>query len=175
MEAAAGIAQEMVDLSVRVKVDMRDHLTPGYKFNDWELRGVPIRIEVGPRDVQSGSLPVARRDRRGKEGKRSVARGGLAQEIPALLREIHRALLQRAAEFREGHTRDVANMEEFREAIAGGFARAAWAGDSNEEERLKEETKATLRCIPFEQPSTPGPCFYTGRPAKQMAIFGRAY
>ncbi|MFN8467440.1 MAG: proline--tRNA ligase [Caldilineaceae bacterium] len=175
MEAASGIAHELGDLGVRAKVDMRDHLTPGYKFNDWELRGVPIRIEVGPRDVQSGSLPVARRDRRGKEGKRTMARGSLAHEIPTLLTEIHRTLLQRAADFREAHTRDVAHLEEFREAIAGGFARAAWAGDCNEEERLKEETKATLRCIPFEQPPMPGRCFYTGRPANRVAIFGRAY
>ena len=84
-------------------------------------------------------------------------------------------MLQRATDFREAHTRDVGSYEEFQEAIAGGFARAAWAGDSSEEERLKEETKATLRCIPFEQPSTPGRCFYTGRPANQVAIFGRAY
>ena len=82
-------------------------------------------IEVGPRDVLSGSLPVARRDRRGREGKQSVARGGLAQEIPALLREIHGALVQRAAEFRERNTHDVTSYEEFQEAIAGGFARAA--------------------------------------------------
>ena len=175
MAAATAIEQELTDVGVHVKVDLRDHLTPGFKFNDWELRGVPVRVEVGPRDVQNGSVPVARRDRRGKEGKRAVARGGLAHEIPALLRDIHAALLQRAADFQAANTRDVTDYQAFREAVAVGFARAPWAGDSDEEARLQEETKATLRCIPYEQPSTPGRCFYTGRPSRQVAIFGRAY
>ncbi len=175
MEAVTGIERELAGLGVRTKVDTRDHLTPGYKFNDWELRGVPIRIEVGPRDIQNGSLPVARRDQRGKEGKRAVALNSLGNEIPALLKAIQSALLQRATEFREANTRDVANYDEFKEAITVGFARAAWAGSNDDEARVKEETKATLRCIPFDQPSQAGKCFYSGKPANQVAIFGRAY
>jgi prolyl-tRNA synthetase len=120
-------------------------------------------------------MPVARRDQRGKEGKRAVALNSVGNEIPSLLRDIQSALLQRATEFREANTRDVTDYEEFKEAIACGFARAAWAGSNDDEARVKEETKATLRCIPFDQPSQPRRCFYSGRPANQVAIFGRAY
>jgi prolyl-tRNA synthetase len=175
MEAVAAIEREVVDLGVRTKVDMRDHLTPGYKFNDWELRGVPVRIEVGPRDVQNGSVLMARRDQRGKEGKRAVARSSIGSELPGLLKGIQAALLQKAANFREANTRSVTNYAEFKEAIECGFARAAWAGSSDDEVRVKEETRATLRCIPFVQPLQPGRCFLTGKPAERIAIFGRAY
>jgi prolyl-tRNA synthetase len=175
MEVVASTALELSDLGIRTKIDAREELTPGYKFNDWELRGVPVRIEVGPRDVRSGDLQVSRRDQGARAGRRSIARGSAAGEILALLKDIHAAMVERAIALREANTRGVGSYDEFKEAVTTGFARAPWAGNSDDEARIKEETKATLRCIPFDQPSSPGRCFFSGRPANQIAIFGRAY
>lgn len=175
MEAAGSIRRELAELGVRTKVDSREQMSPGYKFNDWELKGVPIRIEVGPRDVQNDTVVVARRDRRGKEGKQLVPRAGLSRLVPSLLQEIQENLLARATRFRDEHTYDVASYAELQEAVAKGFARGWWAGDGEDEKRIQEETKATLRCLPLEQPEGRGTCFYTGKPAGRVAIFARAY
>ncbi len=175
LEAVGQITAELTAAGIRVKVDDRDNLTPGYKFNDWELRGVPTRIELGPRDLAKGSVALARRDVPGREGKAFVSREGLAARVTALLEEIHGAMLDRAAAFRDAHTHDVTDVGAFREVVQDGFARVWWAGDDVDEQRIKEETKATLRCFPLEQPGGTGRCFYTGAPATQVAIFGRAY
>ncbi|UCG26183.1 MAG: proline--tRNA ligase [Chloroflexota bacterium] len=172
---AGRIAKELRAADIRVKVDDREHLSPGFKFNDWELRGVPSRIEVGPRDVAKNSVALARRDRPGREGKQFVRQEGLTETVSQLLVEIQAAMLEKAQQFQDEHTYEPANYGEFKEAVKKGFARVWWAGDNDDELKVKEETKATIRCIPFEQPEGGGTCFLTGRPASQMAFFARAY
>ncbi len=160
---------------VRIKLDDREGFSPGWKYNDWEMRGVPLRLEFGPRDIANEQVMVARRDVPGREGKTILPLAGLEETIPALLAEVQQAIYQKALDFRESHTWDVKTYDEFKEAVQHGFARAWWAGDSDDEARLKDETKVTLRCIPLEQPGGSGDCFYTGREATEIAIFGRAY
>ncbi len=175
LAAAESIHQQLSDLGIRSKVDLREQLSPGFKFNDWELKGVPTRIEIGPRDVQNGTLVVARRDQRGREGKQSISRDQLAAVLPELLRQIQQNLLDKATQFRDEHTSTPSNYDEFKQAINHGFARVWWAGSSADEKRIQEETKATLRCLPLEQPAESGTCFFTGQPARQVAIFARSY
>ena len=167
--------QKMLKGKVRVKVDLSEN-TPGWKFNEWELRGVPVRMEIGPRDVQNNSVVLVRRDNRVKE---PVPLEALETRLPALLEEVQKALFQRAAEFRANNTYYTDSYEEFKEIIAQkrGFVRVKWAEDSAAELAIKEETKATLRVIPFDQPEggVQGKCFYTGKPATCEAIFARAY
>ena len=167
--------QKMLKGKVRVKVDLSEN-TPGWKFNEWELRGVPVRMEIGPRDVQNNSVVLVRRDNRVKE---QVSLEALETRLPALLEEVQKALLQRAAEFRAENTHYTDSYEEFKELIAEkrGFVRVKWAEDSAAELAIKEETKATLRVIPFDQPEggVKGKCIYTGKPATCEAIFARAY
>ncbi|MBE2222316.1 MAG: proline--tRNA ligase [Anaerolineae bacterium] len=175
LEATNRIQQELVAAGIRVKVDDRENLSPGFKFNDWELRGVPARIEIGPRDVEKNSVALARRDVPGREGKQFVSQEGLGQTVADLLVEIQQALLDRATKFRDDNTHDVENYDDFKTAVSTGFARVWWAGDNADETRVKEETKATIRCFPIAQPGGSGTCFYTGKPADKIAIFGRAY
>jgi prolyl-tRNA synthetase len=175
MPVVSRIAKELAEAGIRLKVDDREHLTPGFKFNDWELRGVPSRIEIGPRDVEKNSVALARRDVPGRAGKQFVPQDGLANTVGDLLVEIQAALLEKATRFQEAHTFEPADYEGFKEAIKDGFARVWWAGDNDDELKVKEETKATIRCIPFDQPEGSGICFFTGRPADRVAIFGRAY
>jgi prolyl-tRNA synthetase len=167
--------QKMLKGKVRVKVDLSEN-TPGWKFNEWELRGVPVRMEIGPRDVQNNSVVLVRRDNRVKE---PVPLEALETRLPALLEEVQKALFQRAAEFRANNTYYTDSYEEFKEIITEkrGFVRVKWAEDSAAELAIKEETKATLRVIPFDQPEggVQGKCFYTGKPATCEAIFARAY
>jgi len=160
---------------VRVKVDLSEN-TPGWKFNEWELRGVPVRMEIGPRDVQNNSVVLVRRDNRVKE---PVSLDALETRLPAMLEEVQKALFQRAAEFRAENTHYTESYEEFKALIAEkrGFVRVKWAEDSAAELAIKEETKATLRVIPFDQPEggVKGKSIYTGKPATCEAIFARAY
>ena len=160
---------------VRMRVDAREHLTPGFKFNEWEMRGVPVRIEVGPRDVAQGTVALARRDRPGKEGKSFVPRAGIAVRVGETLVEVQQSLYERALKFREDHTYKPADYGEFKEAIECGFALTWWCGDPGCETSIKEETRATNRCIPLEQPGGSGRCIFCGRDARQKAIFARAY
>jgi prolyl-tRNA synthetase len=134
-----------------------------------------VRLELGPRDVTNHSVALARRDMPGREGKQLVSQDGLAGRVAALLEEIHHNLLARATAFLDARTHDVETYHDFQDAVAGGFARVWWAGSNEDELKVKEETKATIRCFPFEQPGGSGRCFYTGRPATQIAIFGRSY
>jgi prolyl-tRNA synthetase len=179
-EERASVLAEMTRLQAelgeyRVWADRRDGLTPGYKFNDWEMRGVPLRVELGPRDIAEGRVTLARRDRPGKEGKVSVPRGSASAEIARLLDDIQTALHARALEFREEHTFEPTDFAGFREAVERGFARVWWCEEADCETAIKEETRATSRCIPFEQPGGSGACIRDGRPATRQAIFGRAY
>ena len=167
--------EKMLKGKVRVKVDMSEN-TPGWKFNEWEMRGVPVRMEIGPRDVQNNSVMLVRRDNRAKE---AVSVDVLDTRLPALLEEVQRGLFQRALEFREKNTYYTDDYEEFKHIIADkrGFVRVKWAADSAAELAIKEETKATLRVIPFDQPEggVQGPAFYTGKPATCEAVFARSY
>ena len=167
--------QSMLKGKVRVKVDSSEN-TPGWKFNEWEMRGVPVRLEIGPRDVQNNSVMLVRRDNRAKE---SVSVDALETRLPLLLDEVQKALFQRAVDFREKNTHYTESYEEFKRIIAEdrGFVRVKWAEDSAAELAIKEETKATLRVIPFDQPQggVTGKCIYTGKPATCEAIFARAY
>lgn len=175
LTAVSHLKQTLIAAGIRVHVDNRDHLTPGFKFNDWELRGVPVRIEIGPRDVANNSVALARRDVPGREGKRFVSQDGLAQTVQQLLDDIQANLLARATKFRDDNTHDVTNYDEFQTAVQTGFAKGWWAGSNDDEQRVKEETKATIRCFPLKQPGGGGTCFYTGKPADKVAIFGRSY
>jgi prolyl-tRNA synthetase len=174
-EAAKKIRDQLVKADVRVKVDEREGQSPGFKFNDWEMRGVPLRMEIGPKDIAKGSVVLARRDRPGKEGKSFVSQDGIVTSVERLLAEIQKALLDRALAFRETHTSAPKNFDEFRQAVETGFAQSFWCGDSKCEEQIKEVTKATLRCLPIDQPGGTGPCIFCGQPSKESAIFGKAY
>lgn len=170
----AGLKAEQV----RFLYDNSEQETPGWKFNQYEMKGVPIRIEVGPKDVAKNQIVLVRRD------STDDAAAGRKQFIPAenapviiknLLEEIQSSLLRRAVEFREKNTIHVDNYDQFKKVIeSGAFIRAFWAGNGDDEARIQEETKATIRVIPFEQKEK-GTCFYTGKPADQIAIFARAY
>ncbi len=175
MEAVTRIKTELMADDIRVKVDDRDTVSPGFKFNDWELRGVPLRIEVGPKDVQKGTVALARRDKPGKEGKSFVPQAGLAGAVAETLQEIHASLFDRALAFRRANTHEPKDYGEFKDVMEKGWAHVWWAGDGEDEAKVKEETKATIRCIPLEQPGGAGTCFYTGQPARQKVIFARAY
>jgi prolyl-tRNA synthetase len=174
-EAAKKIREQLVKANLRVKLDEREGQSPGFKFNDWEMRGVPLRMEIGPKDVAKGSVVLARRDRPGKEGKSFVSQEGIAESVEQQLGAIQKALFERALDFRNAHTFEPKNLEEFRTAVEQGFARSPWCGDSKCEEQIKEATKATLRCIPMEQPGGRAACIHCGKPSNELAIFGKAY
>ncbi|MGC9041665.1 MAG: proline--tRNA ligase [Roseiflexus sp.] len=174
MEAVQRMTAEWKGL-LRFKVDDRDNLTPGFKFNEWELKGVPIRVEIGPKDIEKGSVAIARRDQPGREGKSFVPQEGLTARLAALLEEIQQALYRRALAFRETHTADVTTYEELKQQVERGFARCYWAGTMEDEKRIQEETRATIRCIPLDQPQQAGRCIYTGKETTQQVIFARAY
>lgn len=159
----------------RVKVDDRTEVTPGFKFNDWEMRGVPLRIEIGPKDVEKNSVAVARRDIPGRAGKSFVPQENLAAVVEQLLKEIHRSLLERATKFRDEHIYDPKDYEEFKEVVQHGWALSWWCGDGACEAAIKEDTKATTRCIPAEQPAGGGRCIHCGEPASEKAYFAKAY
>ncbi|GAC1401980.1 MAG: proline--tRNA ligase [Ktedonobacteraceae bacterium] len=167
--------QKMLKGKVRFKTDNSEN-TPGWKYNEWEMRGVPVRMEIGPRDAQNNSVMLVRRDNRVKE---SVSLDALEIRLPELLEEVQKALFQRAVEFREQNMHYTDSYEEFKQIIAGkrGFVRVKWAEDSVAEQAIKEETKATLRVIPLDQPAggVQGKCIYTGKPATCEAVFARSY
>jgi prolyl-tRNA synthetase len=175
LENAHRLRKELIDHGIRVKMDERDGMSPGFKFNDWEMRGVPLRLELGPKDVAKGSVVLARRDRPGKEGKAFVSQQGIAVAVSQLLEEIQKSLYDRALEFRKAHTVEPADYGEFKLAVEKGFALAWWCGGGQCEEKIKEETKATMRCIPLDQPGGSGNCVYCGKPAHEKGIFAKAY
>ena len=174
-ENAQRLRKELVDAGVRVKVDERDGMSPGFKFNDWEMRGVPLRIELGPKDVAKGSVVLARRDKPGKEGKSFAPQAGIGAAVTAALEEIQKALFDRALAFRRANTADAADYEELKKAVEKGFALSWWCGSGECEAKIKEETKATMRCIPLEQAGGEGKCVYCGAKAADKAIFAKAY
>jgi len=167
------ISRELKDF--RIKVDDRTELTPGFKYNDWELRGVPLRIEIGPRDVDKNTIVVAQRDIPGKEGKLFLSQENLDQQIGDLLNNFHNRLLDKATRFRDAHIFEPENYVEFKEVIQNGWAFSYWCGSEECETHIKEETKATTRCKPLTQHLSAGQCIYCGKPAQEKTYFARAY
>ncbi len=172
MEAVSRVRGQLGD--IRVKVDEREE-TPGFKFNDWEMRGVPLRLEIGPKDVAKGTVALARRDRPGKEGRSFVPQDQIQRLAAETLASIHTSLYERALAFRKANTHDPRSYDEFRQAVEGGWAFSWWCGDGACETQIKEETKATTRNIPLEQPGGSGRCIHCGKPATEKAIFAKAY
>jgi prolyl-tRNA synthetase len=175
LTAAERISSQLSEF--RVKVDMREGVTPGFKFNDWEMRGVPLRVEIGPKDIESGTVVLARRDMLGKQGKSSVPESGLADSVRELLEEIQANMLKKATAFLDENTHFVESYDGFKEELQekGGFIRVHWAGSSEDEALIKDETKATIRCLPLDVPEGKGKCFYTGEETETVAIFAKAY
>lgn len=158
---------------IRVKFDNRDTHKPGWKFAEYELKGVPLRIAMGPRDMENNTVELARRDTLSKE---VVSVDGLEDQVAALLDEIQTNLLNKAKDFRESYSYTSDDWEDFKAKIeAGGFVWAHWDGSSETEEKIKAETKATIRCIPLDQQEEEGKCVYTGAPSKGRVIFAKAY
>ncbi len=172
---AQRLRKELADAGVRVKMDEREGVSPGFKFNDWEMRGVPLRLELGPKDVAKGSVVLARRDRPGKEGKSFSPQEGIAAAVKQTLDAIQQSLYDRALEFRKANTAEPASYAQFKSAVDKGFALTWWCGSGDCEARIKEETKATMRCIPLDQPGGSGVCVYCGQFAVEKAVFARAY
>ena len=136
---------------------------------------MPLRIEIGPKDVAKGTVVLARRDKPGKEGKSFVPQEGLAVIVATTLVEIQKALLDRARAFRDANTKEPKNYDEFKAAVETGFASAYWCGKEQCETKIKEETKATVRCIPLDQSAGPGTCILCGQHSAEKGIFARAY
>ena len=167
------LADELKKLGIRVQVDASDKATPGFKFAEYELKGVPLRIAMGGRDLENGTVELARRDTLTKE---TVAFDGIVETIQNLLKEIQDNIYQKALNFRIENTREVDTWEDFKEEIKKpGFLLCHWDGTPETEEKIKAETKATIRCIPLEGDKTPGKCIYTGKPSAQRVIFAIAY
>ena len=157
-----------------VKYDNRDTHKPGFKFAEWELKGVPVRIAIGPKDLENGTVEVARRD---TKEKMALNMNNLENTIGDLLDKIQKNIYQKAFDFRAAHTTKVDSYEEFKELLdsKGGFLSAHWDGTSETEERIKDETKATIRCIPLNNEQEEGKCMVTGKPSRQRVLFARAY
>ncbi len=167
------LADQLKKLGIRVQVDASDKATPGFKFAEYELKGVPLRIAMGGRDLENGTVELARRDTLTKE---TVAFDGIVETIQNLLKEIQDNIYQKALNFRLENTREVDTWEDFKEEIKKpGFLLCHWDGTPETEEKIKAETKATIRCIPLEGDKTPGKCIYTGKPSSQRVIFAIAY
>ena len=167
------LADELKKLGIRVQVDASDKATPGFKFAEYELKGVPLRLAMGGRDLENGTIELARRDTMTKE---TVSFDNIVETIQSLLKEIQDNIYQKALNFRLENTREVNTWEEFKEEIKKpGFLLCHWDGTAETEEKIKAETKATIRCIPLEGDKTPGTCIYTGKPSAQRVIFAIAY
>jgi len=173
MEAVERIRKELSAL--RVKVDDRTEVTPGFKFNDWEMRGVPLRIEIGPKDLEKGTVAVSRRDLPGKAGKSFIPQANLLAQVAELLDSIHKSLYERALAFRQAHTHDPADYPALLAAVQDGWALSWWCENPACEAKVKEDSKATTRCLPLEQPGGEGKCIVCGAPAQRKVIFARAY
>ncbi len=175
MLAARRIRSELVSSDFRVVLDEREGMSPGFKFNDWEMRGVPLRIEIGPKDVAKETVVLARRDMPGREGKSFVPQAGLPDAVRQALNSIQGALYERALKFRQDNTLVPEDYAAFKSAVGKGFAYSYWCGSAQCEKSIKEDTKATLRCIPLEQAGEKGACIYCGQPAEEKAYFAKAY
>lgn len=179
------IADQLKALGIRVKVDTDEKYTPGYKFADYELKGVPVRLAMGGRDLENNTIEIARRDTQTKE---TISVDGIVEIVKNLLEEIQKNLLTKALNFRVANTREVNSYDEFKEELKkGGFLLAHWDGTAETEQRIKDETKATIRCIPLQdladgtnadiiaRASEPGTCMVTGKPSAGRVVFALNY
>ncbi len=167
------IADELKKRGVRVKVDTADNMTPGFKFAEYEMRGVPVRLAIGARDVEAGTIEVARRDTLTKE---TLPLEGIVEHLMQLLDDVQANIYQKALAYRVGNTRKCDSWEEFKVEIQkGGFLECHWDGTPETEEKIKEETKATIRCIPLDAKDEEGKCIYSGKPSHKRVIFAIAY
>ena len=173
-EKVAVFVKELRKKGVSVKFDDRDTYRPGAKFAEYELKGVPVRIAIGKRDLENGTVEIARRDTLAKQ---TVAQNDVVDFVSNLLEEIQDNLFQKAIDFREEHTTSVYNFEEFKTAIAskGGFVSAHWDGTEETEDKIKDLTKATIRCIPNDAKEEIGTCIFSGKPSSKRVLFAKAY
>jgi prolyl-tRNA synthetase len=173
-EVVKGIAAKLKTLGVSVKFDNDDKRKPGWKFAEYELKGVPVRLAMGPRDLQNGTVEVARRDTLEKS---VLPIEGIEAQIVKLLEDIQQNIYSKAFKFREENTTKVDDYEEFKRLLdeKAGFFLCHWDGTNETEARIKEETKATIRCIPLDAPEENGKCMVTGLPSTRRVIFARAY
>ena len=172
-DKVAEIVKRLKALGVSVKYDNSDNRKPGWKFSEYELKGVPVRLAIGARDLENGTIEIARRDTLTKE---TLPQEGIEQHIKNLLEEMQQNIYQKALDYRASATRNVDSYEEFKVEIEkGGFLMCHWDGTNETEELIKSETKATIRCIPLEGDKTPGECMVTGKPSTQRVVFARAY
>jgi prolyl-tRNA synthetase len=173
-EVALKIKKDLESRGISVKYDDRDTQRPGWKFAEYEFKGVPVRIAIGGRDLENGTVELARRDTKTKESR---AQEGLADHIQQLMEEIQENLYKKALAFRDQSIHKVDTFEEFKSVVdgKGGFVLAHWDGTPETEQKIKEETKATIRCIPLNNAQEEGKCVYTGKPSKQRVMFAKAY
>lgn len=173
-EVVEKMSKELRQAGLSVKFDNRDTHKPGFKFAEYELKGVPVRIAIGPRDIEQGTVEVARRDTKEKKSMKAM---DVAREIPVLLDDIQKNMYNRALKFREEMTTKVNTWDEFKNVIEGkgGFVLAHWDGSAETEAKIKDETKATIRCIPLDTPTEIGHCVYSGNPSAKRVLFAKAY
>jgi prolyl-tRNA synthetase len=173
-QVAKSLMKELRSRGIRVKYDNRDTQKPGWKFNEYELKGVPVRIAIGPKDVEKGTVELARRDTLQKE---FIATERVVETVVLLMDEIQQNLFRKAVDHRSANTTEVTSYEEFKAVLdsKGGFILAHWDGTSETEEQIKNETKATIRCIPLNGKKEEGKCMVTGKPSARKVLFARAY
>ncbi|MBW6500237.1 MAG: proline--tRNA ligase [Bacteroidales bacterium] len=173
-EKATEIKIRLEKAGISVKYDDRDNNKPGWKFADYELKGVPIRLAIGPRDLENNSVEIARRD---TLEKKTIPADSVYSVIPEMLEEIQKNIYNKALQFRNDNTFIVDDWNEFQNILdnQGGFIMAHWDGTAETEEKIKQETKATIRCIPFDAPEERGRCIYSGKPSERRVLFARAY
>lgn len=175
MKVANKIFSELKAAGIRLKMDDRDNVSSGFKFNDWEMRGVPVRVEIGPRDVEKGSVALARRDIPGRDGKSFVPQTNLAATVSGLLVDIQSSLLKKATAFRDANIHDPKDYAELKNVLADGWALSWWCGSKECEAKVKEDTKATTRNMPLDQPKGEGKCIVCGEKAEKKVYFAKAY
>ncbi|GGB72720.1 proline--tRNA ligase [Flavobacterium suaedae] len=173
-EEANELMKSLRKLGISVKYDNRDTHKPGWKFNEYELKGVPVRIAIGPKDLENGTFEIARRDNLTKE---IIAKDAVVEHVQNLLEEMQKALFEKALNYRAEHITEVDSFDEFKEVLEGkgGFISAHWDGTPETEDKIKELTKATIRCIPLDKKEEEGSCVLTGNPSKGRVLFAKAY
>ncbi len=174
LEKAEQIEQQLTDAGLSIHLDDDDTQSPGWKFNEYELQGVPLRIAIGPRDLENDNVELARRD---TQEKNIVPQAGLTERVQNLLDEIQTTLYEQALEYREAHTTRVNSYDAFKEVLEekGGFVLAHWDGTAETEARIKDETSATIRCVPLDREDEPGEDMLTGKPSDGRVVFAKAY
>ncbi len=174
-EKTAGMISELRAKGITVRFDDRDAFKPGFKFAEWELKGVPVRLAIGPKDLENNSVEIARRD----TGEKEIfsLEGSISEKVQALLDDIQNSIYDKALKFREENTTSVDSYEEFKQVLdeKGGFVSAHWDGTAETEEKIKQETKATIRCMIFNGEDEEGVCMYSGKPSARRVLFARAY